>query len=438
LRQKLLQLSFPVRDLSFDPHMMHRGLVLDVEKGNILKTNRFGYVKMAYHGTKPMDFKAQQLIYSRTIISLAEKRYVFLNTLFSLSEGCMYAQLVDLLDEHKLPAVLGYQDLYALVRESLNAAHMEGQLKAEIIADPDRFVVLDPDTPLALLDQSKSGKKVMLITNSEWSYTAPMMSYAFDRFLPDHMTWRSLFDIIIVSAHKPEFFLGQPQIFEVLEDSGHLIPITEGLQSGKVYYGGSAKLIESYLKLSGDQILYVGDHIFTDVHVSKNIRRWRTGLILRELENEINGTKAFAANQTRLVELMNQKRALEFGFGQLKLKKLRLTNGYFSDPKESNENLEAEIKETLRKMHDLDQQIIPIVEESATIGHPKWGLMMQAGNDKSLLASQVERYADIYMSRVSNFLFQSPYIYLRSPRGRLPHDIDLPEHPERLSVPEPS
>ena len=38
------------------------------------------------------------------------------------------------------------------------------------------------------------------------------------------------------------------------------------------------------------------------------------------------------------------------------------------------------------------------------------------------LARQVERYADIYTSRVSNFLLQSPFVYLRAPRGNLPHD----------------
>ena len=61
---------------------------------------------------------------------------------------------------------------------------MEGRLKAEILADPDQFVELDGETPLALLDQKRSGKKVLLISNSEWSYVEPTLSYAFDPFLP--------------------------------------------------------------------------------------------------------------------------------------------------------------------------------------------------------------------------------------------------------------
>ena len=34
----------------------------------------------------------------------------------------------------------------------------------------------------------------------------------------------------------------------------------------------------------------------------------------------------------------------------------------------------------------------------------------------------IERAADIYTSRVSNFLFRTPFAYFRSQRGTLPHD----------------
>jgi hypothetical protein len=50
---------------------------------------------------------------------------------------------------------------------------------------------------------------------------------------------------------------------------------------------------------------------------------------------------------------------------------------------------------------------------------------MRTGNDKSHLARQVERYADIYMARVSDFLDATPFVYLRSHRGSLAHDPDV-------------
>lgn len=54
-----------------------------------------------------------------------------------------------------------------------------------------------------------------------------------------------------------------------------------------MYSGGSAQMIESSLNVHGDEILYVGDHIYTDVSQSKVHLRWRTALICRELEEEV-------------------------------------------------------------------------------------------------------------------------------------------------------
>src|SRR5262249_54169857 len=159
--------GWPVGDLRFEPDMVCRGLIIDTEQGNLVKANRFGFVKQAIHGTQPLGFEAQREKYSRTIVDLSDHRWLFLNTLFSLSEGCFYAQAVDLLDQRKLPEIMGYADLYKRVRGALDFAHMEGKLKADILAAPERFIELDPEIPLALLDQKHSGKKLMLITNSE-------------------------------------------------------------------------------------------------------------------------------------------------------------------------------------------------------------------------------------------------------------------------------
>ncbi len=53
---------------------------------------------------------------------------------------------------------------------------------------------------------------------------------------------------------------------------------------------------------------------------------------------------------------------------------------------------------------------------------------MRTGIDKSHLARQIERYADIYTARVSNFLHVTPFAFLRSSRGSLPHDPEcMPE-----------
>lgn len=422
VRRKLLALDWPVADLEFDPQLTMRGLILDLELGNILKANRFGYVMRVFHGTRELPFDEQRATYARELVELGQGRYEFLNTLFSLSEACMYAQLVGLLDAGRVEGVVGYADLYRAVRTSIDEAHMEGELKAEIIADPDRFVELDPDLPLALLDQRHAGKKLLLITNSEWGYTRAMMNYALNSFLPAGLSWRDLFDVIIISAGKPSFFWSTNPIFEVVNDEGMLRPAPRGIRSKGIYLGGTAAMVEAYLGVDGDEILYVGDHLYTDVHVSKSVSRWRTALVLRELEADFAAASRFESDQHRLTSLMRRKERLELEMYQVRLQLQRKRERYGPVPKSSIGTLERRLAAIREEIAGLDAEISPLAGAASELGNPNWGPLMRAGNDKSHLARQVERHADVYMSRVSNLMFQTPFGYLRAPRGSLPHD----------------
>ena len=423
LRDRLAAEGYPVTELSFDPSLVIRGLIIDVALGNVVKADRFGYVKRAFHGTKPLSFEAQRDVYQRTLIDLNEPRWFFLNTLFSISEACMFMQLVDLLDADRLPPQLGYEDLYKLVRRSIDETHMEGRLKAEIIANPERFVEPDPEMPLALLDQKESGKKILLITNSEWSYAAPMLAYTIDPFLPEGMNWKDLFDIAIVSARKPEFFTVRMPTFEIATSDGLLREHFGPLRTGSVYVGSNARAVEQSLGLRGEELLYVGDHMFVDVNVSKNVLRWRTALILRELEDEIDARERFAAVQHRLDALMQQKEDLEAEYSARKLRLQRTKKGYASAVADAPDG-STDWTELREQLLALDEEIAPLARQAGDLLNPNWGPLMRVGKDKSHLARQVERYADIYMSRVSNLVYETPFAYFRSHRGSMPHDVD--------------
>lgn len=54
----LRNMGFPVEGLAFDPDLVIRGLVIDKEKGNLVKADRFGYVKRAMHGTTMLSNRA--------------------------------------------------------------------------------------------------------------------------------------------------------------------------------------------------------------------------------------------------------------------------------------------------------------------------------------------------------------------------------------------
>jgi len=423
VQQRLLERGLPVGNLRFDADLFARGLIVDLVLGNIVKANRFGYVTQAAHGTQLLPHEMQRKTYSQVWVDLSEPRWVFLNTLFSLSESCIYGQLVELLDRRELGAELDYRSLYHLVGTTMDAAHLEGQLKAEIIANPQRFVDLDPQLPQTLLDQKQAGKKLFLATNSEWHYTRAMMGYAFDRYLgaegsPSH--WRNLFDLVIVQAKKPAFFEQEAPFLEVSDDTG----ATRPLQAGGAYRGGNARQVQDHFGCRGEDILYVGDHVYADVHVSSQLRRWRTALVLRELEDEVRQEQAFAAGQAELEGLMREKERLEHEQATLRLALQRLEHK--SPPPATVAMPGAAIQERLRALRAeseaLDLRIVPLARQSGQLGHAHWGASMRAGNDKSRLARQIERHADVYTSRVSNLQSLTPFGYLRAARGSLPHD----------------
>jgi HAD superfamily 5'-nucleotidase-like hydrolase len=422
--RRMGETGWPIQGLEFDSEFATRGLILDVELGNFVKATRFGFVMRAAHGTRPLSHEEQRKTYSRVLIDLSQPRWVFLNTLFSLSEACLYAQLVDRFDEGAIQQAKNYRELYEAVRTSVNVAHMEGALKAEIIRDPTKFVVADEELPPTLLDFQHSGKQLLLITNSDWTYTRAMMTFAFDPYLPKSKTWRDLFELVVVDARKPSFFTDAYPILELVDEAGLLRPTTGKLRSGGVYFGGNARLIEAHLGVPGEDILYVGDHVFADVHVTKDVLRWRTALVVRELEQEIEDADAFADKQAQLVAWMDQKAALEHRGSQLRLYLQRKEQGYLPPPGAARDSaaVRGELSGLRGELDAVDQRVAELARAASELGNRRWGPLLRAGNDKSRMARQLERYADIYTSRVSNLGYYTPFAYLRPPAGTLPHD----------------
>lgn len=400
--------------LRFDPTRFTIGLTFDVQLGNLLKVTRFGYVVRAQHGDRMLSNSELREAYRETVVELDSPRFEFMNTLFELSRASLWTQLVEQYDRQALPGVRSYADLYGGIDKALSTTHLSGPLKGDILADPDRFVELDPLVVPTLLDQRGAGKQLVLITNSEWEYTQHLMSYSLDRFCPNGQTWRDLFDIVIVSSKKPRFFSETDPVYRVVDEERTLLaPHTGLLEAGGVFFGGNARLIEASLQHSDSSPLYVGDHLFGDVHISKAVLRWRTALVVRELEAEVLDAKAFAGKRAELDGCIDARIALDRERARLQMETLGTGPG-----PDIVGHLEALGEQTDR----LEKQITKLANEANQVGNPIWGPLMRSGADKSLFARQVEKYADIYTSRVSNLGSETPFAYLRATPGTLPHD----------------
>jgi hypothetical protein len=132
--------------------------------------------------------------------------------------------------------------------------------------------------------------------------------------------------------------------------------------------------------------------------------------------------KKYKRQQAELSKLMLKKGKLEQKRARLRLQVQRTNHGYGPESDVPLAEINLQREKLSKDISTLDEHISPLARASQTMFNPRWGLLTRAGYDKSYLARQLEGYADIYMSRVSNFLYQTPFAYLRSTRSSLPHD----------------
>lgn len=427
--------GFPVDDLKFDdPDLVCRGLVIDSELGNFLKIDRHGYVRRAMHGSTRLSESQIDSVYGRMMIDLRHSRFSFLNTLFSVSEGVLYSQLVQKLDSGALfrdavepfdpSKVTSYATLYRAVSKALSRAHTHSSssLKAKVLEDPSQFATREPEKLRAMLsDQRRAGKKIALITNSDWSYTNTMMEYVVDG------QWRDYFDVVFASARKPSFFTpDRLPCYEILEDDrgAPLLKETMEPRLNGVYCGGSARLVEKLFDVSADELLYVGDHVFVDVNSVKASMRWRTALVVQELEPEIAAFRAEHLEKTRLDALFKRKDEVSARLNHLRCLLARYDNGdddVIHDPAKATA-CRQHIAAHLSSIRALDAQIAPRVRHDGAAFNRHWGFMSRAGGDKSHLQRQIEKYADIYTASVTNLHDYTPYHYWRASAQALAHE----------------
>ncbi|TNF00438.1 MAG: 5'-nucleotidase [Deltaproteobacteria bacterium] len=414
IEKLITEKSYPkdIKKLKFDFNLVIQGLVIDRKRGNILKVSRFGKVKSATHGTKLMDYQTQQKIYSNRVIDLNDVNIQSLDTSFSISNGVLFGQLVDLKDQGvDLPS---YDTLAEDIKEVLDLAHADGTLKAEVKNNISKYIIQDPEIANLFERYKKYGKKLMVITNSDFSYSQLLLDYTITPFLKEHKSWKDLFDITITLSGKPGFFTNRNRFLAVDPETG-LMSNHEGPVTSGIYQGGHAGKLQKDLGLEGDEILYLGDHIYGDVVSIKKTFNWRTGMVLDPLTEEVDSIIKSTPIQNEINELMNHKEDLETKLNELDLKK-----------KEENEEVsKQEINKLFAEIEKVNSSISELLVKYRSHFNPTWGEMMRAGQEESRFADQVEKYACIYMQKVSDLLKYSPKTYFRPLKRVLPHEVLL-------------
>ncbi len=412
LKKLVSERKYPqeILKLTFDYQLVIQGLVIDKKRGNLLKVSRFGKVKQSYHGLKPLDFKEQQKIYGAGVIDLSSPQYQSLDTNFSVSNGVLYSQLVELKKEG-LP-IPDFESLADEIKEMIDVCHSDGTLKDQVRENIGEYILQDP-TLVELLERYKRyGKKLLVITNSDYKYTKLLLDYTINPFLKDHTHWTELFDITITLSSKPRFFNTKNNFLLIDPQTGHLSNYEGKIEKG-IYQGGFAGKLQKDLGFEGDEILYLGDHIYGDVVSIKKTFNWRTALVLEPLQDEIMALKQSQPIQKKINEKMDEKERLEFQLNELDLKK----------NEEKKEISKEEINRLFLELDKVNGEISELLDQHKKYFNPFWGEMMRAGLEESRFADQVEKYACIYMAKVSDLILYSPRTYFRPERRVLPHEM---------------
>ena len=112
------------------------------------------------------------------------------------------------------------------------------------------------------------------------------MTYLLGGAMSEYPTWRNFFDVVIVAATKPAFFTEQRPLLERDGDDARPAQLPARARQASTRAATSSD-VERALGVTGDEVLYVGDHIYGDILRSKKDSAWRTAMIIQELETEI-------------------------------------------------------------------------------------------------------------------------------------------------------
>ncbi|KAL2100447.1 hypothetical protein ACEWY4_004841 [Coilia grayii] len=426
LRDRLVSIGYPHELLryNYDPAFPTRGLVYDTMYGNLLKVDSHGNILVCTHGFSHLKGDDIHNYYPNLFIQRDDtERFYILNTLFNLSETYLYACLVDFFTsctryknctqgfQHG-DLFMSFRSMFQDVRDAMDYVHDSGSLKDRTIKALEMYVVKDPRIPV-LLSRVKEVAKVFLATNSDYSYTDAIMKYLLE--VPPSVksgapkrAWRSFFDLVVVDTRKPLFF-GEGTVLrqvDTLTGKLRMGTYTGDLQHGTIYSGGSSDVVCDLLDVRGKEILYVGDHIFTDILKSKKRQGWRTFLVAPDLIKEL--------------QVWADKRYL---FEELKGLDVYLAEFYKHLDSGSHERPDISAIQTRMKM----------VTYGMDMCYGKMGSLLRFGSAKTLFASQLLRYADLYSSTCLNLLHY-PFSYaFRAPLVLMPHESSvespLSEHP---------
>ncbi|SPQ93953.1 5'-nucleotidase domain-containing protein [Plasmodiophora brassicae] len=376
----------------FDPDFVIKGLHFDRTTGYLIKLDQFGEFQKdtIMLGREPVPTEIVAKVYEgrRMPRDYESNRLKLLSDIFSLPEACLLADVV----QHFRNMNAEFHPLYIYqdVRQVLERLHANGAIHSMIMGQPSTYLSPSTATKKYLQTLRAAGKKTFLLSNSPFPFIDAGMRFIYSD------DWRSLFDVIIVSAGKPAWFHRDSRFRRVEASGKQSLSRVDRLVPNEIYTQGSLTEFTRLTGWPGDSVLYFGDQIYSDLVEPQRLGAWKTAAVIKELEKEIKITHGheYRRNLHRLLYLENL-----IADGQ--------TYG--------GDEIKAAVAK-LKQERDATRKLLKLCINK------HFGSTFRTYNSQTRFFYNIARYADIYTSRVSNLMSYPLDATFYSRRSFLPHE----------------
>ncbi|KAI7870738.1 HAD-superfamily hydrolase [Spinellus fusiger] len=393
-----------IKDFHFDPSFAIRGLHYDMNKGWLMKIDNMANIQLStvYAGREQVhDVEEVIRLHQGTHISPSYlKLNMFqLNDLFSTPLACLLSDILQYFKESITsfhPRYVSDDVMHAAsilhTSSSRSAYEIGGPLHEAIVKQIPAYLDKAPHL-VGLLEHLRSnGKKTFLLTNSSLPFISEGMNY-----LTSTKNWRELFDVVIVSARKPDFYRLRLPFRRTCEPTWSSV---DRFEPGEVYEGGNLIDFTRMTGWTGQRVLYFGDHLFSDLIDPILQKGWHTGAIVHELKQEIEARNTPSYRHTlswllRLEYILNEAQSYRQVLHNSEI------NTMVDQWQEERRQARLKLKTSFNK---------------------SFGSVFRTYQNPSYFASKIQKFADIYMSNVT-CLKDVPLDYVFYPnRTYLPHE----------------
>jgi hypothetical protein len=154
---------------------------------------------------------------------------------------------------------------------------------------------------------------------------------------------------------------------------------------------------------------------------------WRTMLIVSELEDELRIRRRLLDDLGRFTDLSNVMcdlgRRLDNARDVVRLRSIIGRGGAPAGDSADTPNLDHAVQELADGHEVLRRRASMIEEKIINEFNPYWGSVFKQGSSQSLFGSQVDAFACLYTSRVSNLLAYGNSHYFRVMSDPMTHEI---------------